>query len=38
MIRQPLGVTAVIAPVNFPAMIPFWSFPYAIACGNPCIV
>jgi malonate-semialdehyde dehydrogenase (acetylating)/methylmalonate-semialdehyde dehydrogenase len=38
MIRQPLGVTAVIAPFNFPAMIPFWFFPYAIACGNTCIV
>ncbi|HEY9893847.1 MAG TPA: CoA-acylating methylmalonate-semialdehyde dehydrogenase [Candidatus Sericytochromatia bacterium] len=34
MIRQPLGVTAVIAPFNFPSMIPFWFMPYAIACGN----
>jgi malonate-semialdehyde dehydrogenase (acetylating)/methylmalonate-semialdehyde dehydrogenase len=34
MIRQPLGVTAVIAPFNFPGMIPFWFLPYAIACGN----
>jgi malonate-semialdehyde dehydrogenase (acetylating)/methylmalonate-semialdehyde dehydrogenase len=34
MIRQPLGVTAAIAPFNFPAMIPFWFLPYAIACGN----
>ncbi|XHX78404.1 MAG: CoA-acylating methylmalonate-semialdehyde dehydrogenase [Stenomitos frigidus ULC029] len=34
MIRQPLGVTAVIAPFNFPGMIPFWFMPYAIACGN----
>lgn len=34
MIRQPLGVAAAIAPFNFPGMIPFWFFPYAIACGN----
>lgn len=34
MIRQPVGVGAVIAPFNFPAMIPFWFMPYAIACGN----
>src|SRR5579872_3096041 len=34
MIRQPLGVTAAIVPFNFPAMIPFWFLPYAIACGN----
>jgi malonate-semialdehyde dehydrogenase (acetylating)/methylmalonate-semialdehyde dehydrogenase len=34
MIRQPLGVTAAITPFNFPAMIPFWFLPYAIACGN----
>ncbi len=38
MIRQPLGVTAIIAPFNFPGMIPFWFMPYAIACGNTCIV
>lgn len=38
MIRQPLGVVGVIAPFNFPAMIPFWFFPYAIACGNTCII
>lgn len=38
MIRQPLGVTAVIAPFNFPGMIPFWFMPYAIACGNTCIL
>jgi len=38
MIRQPLGVAAVIAPFNFPAMIPFWFFPYAIACGNTCVI
>jgi malonate-semialdehyde dehydrogenase (acetylating)/methylmalonate-semialdehyde dehydrogenase len=34
MIRQPLGVCAIIAPFNFPGMIPFWFMPYAIACGN----
>lgn len=38
MIRQPLGVVAVIAPFNFPGMIPFWFMPYAIACGNTCII
>lgn len=38
MIRQPLGVAAAIAPFNFPAMIPFWFLPYAIACGNTYIV
>jgi malonate-semialdehyde dehydrogenase (acetylating)/methylmalonate-semialdehyde dehydrogenase len=31
---QPLGVTAGICPFNFPAMIPLWMFPLAIACGN----
>jgi len=34
MIRQPIGVVAAITPFNFPAMIPFWFLPYAIACGN----
>lgn len=38
LIRQPVGVTAVIAPFNFPGMIPFWYLPYAIACGNTVIV
>lgn len=38
MIRQPLGVAAVIAPFNFPGMIPFWFLPYAIACGNTYII
>jgi malonate-semialdehyde dehydrogenase (acetylating)/methylmalonate-semialdehyde dehydrogenase len=32
--RQPLGVCAGITPFNFPAMIPLWMFPLAIACGN----
>ena len=38
MIRQPVGVTAIIGPFNFPGMIPFWFMPYAIACGNTCII
>ena len=38
LIRQPLGVVAAIVPFNFPAMIPFWFLPYAIACGNTIIV
>jgi malonate-semialdehyde dehydrogenase (acetylating)/methylmalonate-semialdehyde dehydrogenase len=33
-IRQPLGVCAGITPFNFPAMVPLWMFPIAIACGN----
>ena len=32
--RQPLGVVAVISPFNFPAMVPMWFIPIAIACGN----
>ncbi len=38
MIRQPVGVAAIIAPFNFPGMIPFWFMPYALACGNTAIV
>jgi malonate-semialdehyde dehydrogenase (acetylating)/methylmalonate-semialdehyde dehydrogenase len=38
MIRQPVGVVAIIAPFNFPGMIPFWFLPYAIACGNTCVI
>jgi malonate-semialdehyde dehydrogenase (acetylating)/methylmalonate-semialdehyde dehydrogenase len=34
MVRQPVGVVAAITPFNFPAMIPLWFLPYAIACGN----
>jgi malonate-semialdehyde dehydrogenase (acetylating)/methylmalonate-semialdehyde dehydrogenase len=34
MFRQPLGIVAAITPFNFPAMIPLWFLPYAIACGN----
>ncbi|MDQ1464427.1 MAG: malonate-semialdehyde dehydrogenase (acetylating) / methylmalonate-semialdehyde dehydrogenase, partial [Actinomycetota bacterium] len=33
-IRQPLGVVGVISPFNFPAMVPLWFVPVAIACGN----
>jgi malonate-semialdehyde dehydrogenase (acetylating) / methylmalonate-semialdehyde dehydrogenase len=33
-IRQPLGVCAGITPFNFPAMVPLWMYPVAIACGN----
>ena len=32
--RQPIGVVAGITPFNFPAMVPMWMFPIAIACGN----
>jgi malonate-semialdehyde dehydrogenase (acetylating) / methylmalonate-semialdehyde dehydrogenase len=38
MIRQPVGVCAIISPFNFPGMIPFWFIPYALACGNAVIV
>jgi malonate-semialdehyde dehydrogenase (acetylating) / methylmalonate-semialdehyde dehydrogenase len=34
MVRQPLGVCAIITPFNFPVMIPLWFLPYAIATGN----
>lgn len=34
LFRQPLGVVAAITPFNFPGMIPFWFFPYAVATGN----
>lgn len=37
MIRQPLGVVSIIAPFNFPGMIPFWFMPYALAAGN-CVI
>jgi malonate-semialdehyde dehydrogenase (acetylating)/methylmalonate-semialdehyde dehydrogenase len=33
-VRQPVGVCAAIVPFNFPAMVPFWFLPFAIACGN----
>jgi malonate-semialdehyde dehydrogenase (acetylating) / methylmalonate-semialdehyde dehydrogenase len=34
MVRQPVGVVTAITPFNFPAMIPLWFLPYAVACGN----
>jgi malonate-semialdehyde dehydrogenase (acetylating)/methylmalonate-semialdehyde dehydrogenase len=37
-IRQALGPVAIISPFNFPAMVPMWFFPVAIACGNTVIV
>src|SRR5581483_7861140 len=33
-VRQPVGVCAAITPFNFPAMVPMWFLPFAIACGN----
>ncbi len=33
-IRQPLGVCVGITPFNFPAMVPLWMYPVALACGN----
>ncbi|MDT3397828.1 CoA-acylating methylmalonate-semialdehyde dehydrogenase [Streptomyces sp. B1866] len=33
-LRQPLGVVAGVTPFNFPAMVPLWMFPLAVACGN----
>jgi malonate-semialdehyde dehydrogenase (acetylating)/methylmalonate-semialdehyde dehydrogenase len=38
VIRQPLGVFCVIAPFNFPLMVPLWFWPYAVACGNTYVV
>lgn len=37
-IQQPLGITAAICPFNFPAMVPLWMFPIAIAAGNTMIL
>ncbi|WP_416444245.1 CoA-acylating methylmalonate-semialdehyde dehydrogenase [Leucobacter sp. HNU] len=37
-IKQPLGVVGIISPFNFPAMVPMWFFPIAIAAGNSVIV
>lgn len=37
-VRQPLGVCCILAPYNFPAMVPLWFLPYAVACGNTVIV
>ncbi len=38
VVYQPLGVFAAICPFNFPLMIPFWFWPYAVACGNTFVV
>ena len=38
MLRQPVGVSATVAPFNFPGMVAFWFLPYALALGNPFIV
>jgi len=38
VIRQPIGVFAIIPPFNFPAMVPFWFLPYAIATGNTLVI
>ncbi|MGA1705875.1 MAG: CoA-acylating methylmalonate-semialdehyde dehydrogenase, partial [Candidatus Nanopelagicaceae bacterium] len=37
-IRQPLGVVGIISPFNFPAMVPMWFFPIAIASGNAVLI
>lgn len=37
-IRRPIGVFAAVTPFNFPAMVPLWFMPYAVACGNTFIV
>src|SRR2546422_8948366 len=37
-IRQPIGVVAAIAPFNFPAMVPLWFLPFAVATGNTIVV
>src|SRR5215467_11875289 len=36
--RQPMGVFAAITPFNFPAMVPMWFLPHAVACGNTFVV
>jgi malonate-semialdehyde dehydrogenase (acetylating)/methylmalonate-semialdehyde dehydrogenase len=38
MIRQPVGVVGIVTPFNFPAMIPLWFLPYAVACGNTAVL
>jgi malonate-semialdehyde dehydrogenase (acetylating)/methylmalonate-semialdehyde dehydrogenase len=37
-VRQPMGVFSIIAPYNFPSMVPFWFLPFAIASGNTVVV
>ncbi len=38
VLRLPIGVFAIVAPFNFPAMVPFWFLPYAIVSGNTCVL
>jgi malonate-semialdehyde dehydrogenase (acetylating)/methylmalonate-semialdehyde dehydrogenase len=38
VMRQPVGVCGVIAPFNFPAMVPLWFLPFAVVCGNTCVL
>ena len=38
VLRLPVGPFGMIAPFNFPLMVPFWFFPYALATGNTVIV
>ena len=38
VVRTPLGVFAAVCPFNFPAMVPFWFWPYAVACGDTYVV
>jgi malonate-semialdehyde dehydrogenase (acetylating)/methylmalonate-semialdehyde dehydrogenase len=38
VIRQPIGVCAAVTPFNFPAMVPLWFLPFAVAAGNPFIL
>jgi len=38
VLRLPIGVFAMIAPFNFPAMVPFWFLPYALATGNTFVI
>ncbi len=38
VIRQPMGVFSAIVPFNFPAMVPYWFWPHAVACGNTFVI
>lgn len=38
VVRQPLGVFACVSPFNFPGMVPFWFWPYAVATGNTFVI
>lgn len=37
-VKRPMGVFAVICPFNFPAMVPFWFWPFGVACGNTVVI